>query len=198
MYAVIADSDPREHMNIVTIGHVDAGKSTISGNLLVLTGQVDKRVIEKFEREAKERNRESWFLAYVMDTSEDERAKGITIEVGRARFATDSKRFTLLDCPGHKNYIPNMIAGASQADVGILVISARKGEFEAGFEKSGQTREHALLAKTLGVKRLVVLINKMDESTVKWNKERFDGIQTKVRHYMTFAKSSQWRKFFSF
>ncbi|CAM9200140.1 unnamed protein product [Laminaria digitata] len=146
------DEDPREHLNLVFIGHVDAGKSTLSGNILYITDFVDKRTIERYEREAKQRNRESWFLAFIMDTNEEERAKGKTVEVGRAHFATDLKRYTILDAPGHNAYVPNMIQGAVQADVGILVISARKGEFETGFDRGGQTREHALLAKTLGVR----------------------------------------------
>lgn len=156
--------DTREHLNIVFIGHVDAGKSTISGQILLLTNQVDERTIQKYEKEAKEKNRESWYLAYVMDTNEEERNKGKTVEVGRAHFTTEKKRFTLLDAPGHKNYVPNMIEGTAQADVGVLVISARRGEFETGFERGGQTREHAMLAKTLGIQRLIVLVNKMDGS----------------------------------
>ena len=178
------DSDNRDHLNVVFIGHVDAGKSTISGQVLLQTGMVDKRTIEKFEREAKELNRESWFLAFVMDQDEEERAKGKTVEVGRASFETKTRRFTILDAPGHSNYVPNMIAGASQADVGVLVISARKGEFEAGFERSGQTREHAMLAKTLGVHKLIVLVNKMDEPTVKWGKARFEEIQKALKPFL--------------
>jgi len=165
--------DSREHLNLVFIGHVDAGKSTFCGQILYQTDQVDARTIEKYEKEAKEKNRESWFLAFIMDTNEEERAKGKTVEVGRAHFETKTKRYTILDAPGHKNYVPNMIAGACQADVGVLVISARKGEFETGFERGGQTREHALLAKTLGVRMLVVVINKMDDPTVVWSHERF-------------------------
>ena len=179
-----AEGDPREHLNLVFIGHVDAGKSTLSGNILYLTDNVDKRTIEKYEREAKELNRESWFLAFIMDTNEEERAKGKTVEVGRARFETEAHRYSILDAPGHKNYVPNMIMGASQADVGVLVISARKGEFESGFDKGGQTREHALLAKTLGVAYLIVVINKMDEPTVKWSKERFDECVGKLRPFL--------------
>eukprot|EP00903_Cladosiphon_okamuranus_P018854 g17342.t1 len=178
------DEDPREHLNLVFIGHVDAGKSTLSGNILYLTDFVDKRTIERYEREAKQRNRESWFLAFIMDTNEEERAKGKTVEVGRAHFATEHKRYTILDAPGHNAYVPNMIQGAVQADVGILVISARKGEFETGFDRGGQTREHALLAKTLGVRYLVVVINKMDDPTVKWSKERFDECVTKIRPFL--------------
>ncbi|CBJ48633.1 Sup35, eukaryotic translation termination factor eRF3 [Ectocarpus siliculosus] len=178
------DEDPREHLNLVFIGHVDAGKSTLSGNILYLTDFVDKRTIERYEREAKQRNRESWFLAFIMDTNEEERAKGKTVEVGRAHFDTECKRYTILDAPGHNAYVPNMIQGAVQADVGILVISARKGEFETGFDRGGQTREHALLAKTLGVRYLVVVINKMDDPTVKWAKERFDECVTKIRPFL--------------
>lgn len=167
-------ADPREHVNLVFIGHVDAGKSTLSGSILYAMGSVDERTIEKYKRDAKELNRDSWFLAFIMDQNEEERARGKTVEVGRAQFATEAKRYTMLDAPGHKNYVPAMIAGAAQADVGILVISARKGEFEAGFDRLGQTREHATLAKTLGVQKLVVVVNKMDESTVKWSKDRYE------------------------
>ena len=180
----IEEIDSREHLNIVFIGHVDAGKSTLSGSILYIMGMVDKRTIEKYEREAKERNRESWFLAFIMDTSEEERAKGKTVEVGRAHFDTDVNRYTILDAPGHKNYVPNMIAGAAQADVAVLVISARRGEFETGFEKGGQTREHALLAKTLGVRFLLVVINKMDDSTVQWNLGRYEECVAKLKPYL--------------
>ena len=178
------EEDPRAHLNLVFIGHVDAGKSTLSGSILYTMGMVDTRTIEKFEREAKQRNRESWFLAFIMDTSEEERAKGKTVEVGRAHFDTEVNRYTILDAPGHKNYVPNMIQGCCQADVGVLVISARKGEFETGFEKGGQTREHALLAKTLGVQHLVVVVNKMDDPTVNWSKDRYEECVGKLKPYL--------------
>lgn len=174
----------REHVNLVFIGHVDAGKSTIGGQILFLTGSVDERLIAKYEREAKEKNRDSWYMAYIMDTNEEERAKGKTVEVGRAQFETTAKRYTILDAPGHKNYVPNMIAGAAQADVGVLVISSRKGEFETGFERGGQTREHAQLAKTLGVAKLVVVVNKMDDPSVQWEQARFDEVQTKLSPFL--------------
>ncbi|KAG0577635.1 hypothetical protein KC19_5G168800 [Ceratodon purpureus] len=172
--------DSRQHLNVVFIGHVDAGKSTIGGQILYLSDMVDERTIQKYEREAKDKNRDSWYMAYIMDTNEEERAKGKTVEVGRAHFETEKTRFTILDAPGHKNYVPNMISGASQADVGVLVISARKGEFETGFERGGQTREHAQLAKTLGVSKLLVVVNKMDDPSVEWSKERFDEIEKKI------------------
>ena len=105
-------------------------------------------------------------------------------QVGRAHFETAKKRYTILDAPGHKNYVPNMIAGAAQADVGVLVISSRKGEFETGFERGGQTREHAQLAKTLGVSKLLVVVNKMDDPSVVWAKERFDEVETKLTPFL--------------
>ncbi|OXB71381.1 UNVERIFIED_CONTAM: hypothetical protein H355_011884 [Colinus virginianus] len=147
-------------------------------------GGVDERTIEKYEKEAKEKNRESWFLAFVMDINEEERQKGKTVEVGRAFFATPNRRFTLLDAPGHRAFVPNMIEGAAQADIGVLIISARKGEFETGFEKGGQTREHALLAKTLGVNQLVVAVNKMDDPTCEWSRTRFEEVERKLTPFL--------------
>jgi len=189
----LKEHDPRDHVNVVFMGHVDAGKSTLSGNILFLTGMVDQRTIDKFSRDAKAKNRESWFLAYIMDTDEQEREKGKTVEVGRAHFETEARRFTVLDAPGHKSFVPNMIQGASQADIGVLVISARRGEFEAGFDKGGQTREHAQLAKTLGVKELIVVVNKMDDPTVGWDKARFDEIQSALAPFLKKAGFSKKR-----
>ncbi|XP_042521722.1 eukaryotic peptide chain release factor GTP-binding subunit ERF3B isoform X3 [Dipodomys spectabilis] len=177
---VPSGASKKEHVNVVFIGHVDAGKSTIGGQLMFLTGMVDKRTLEKYEREAKEKNRETWYLSWALDTNQEERDKGKTVEVGRAYFETEKKHFTILDAPGHKSFVPNMIGGASQADLAVLVISARKGEFETGFEKGGQTREHAMLAKTAGVKHLIVLINKMDDPTVNWSSERYEECKEKL------------------
>jgi len=174
----------KDHLNIVFIGHVDAGKSTIGGHLMYLTGQVDKRTLEKYEKEAKEKNRESWYLSWALDTNLEERDKGKTVEVGRAAFETDRKQFTILDAPGHRSFVPNMIGGASQADVAVLVISARKGEFETGFERGGQTREHAMLVKTAGVRHLIIVVNKMDDPTVKWDHGRYEEIQDKLTPYL--------------
>ncbi|KAH8267507.1 hypothetical protein KR018_009767, partial [Drosophila ironensis] len=174
----------REHVNVVFIGHVDAGKSTIGGQIMSLTGMVDKRTLEKYEREAREKSRESWYLSWALDTNQEERDKGKTVEVGRAFFETDRKHFTILDAPGHKSFVPNMIGGAAQADLAVLVISARKGEFETGFDRGGQTREHAMLAKTAGVKHLVVLVNKMDDPTVNWDQTRYNECKDKILPYL--------------
>ncbi|KAF8231897.1 hypothetical protein L208DRAFT_1398248 [Tricholoma matsutake] len=188
-HAILEDlyGNVKEHLNIVFIGHVDAGKSTLGGNLLFLSGAIDKRTMEKHERDAKEAGRETWYLSWALDSTPQERSKGKTVEVGRAYFETDLRRYTVLDAPGHKTYVPSMISGAAQADVGILVISARKGEFETGFERGGQTREHIMLVKTAGVTKLVIAINKMDDSTVAWDKARYEEIKEKLT---PFAKSA--------
>ncbi|KAL3716304.1 hypothetical protein ACJRO7_007982 [Eucalyptus globulus] len=143
------EEDRKRHLNVVFIGRVDAGKSTTGGQIFFLSGQVDDRTIQKFEKEARDKCRESWYMAYIMDTNEEERVKGKTVEVGRAHFETET---TLMS-----------ISGASQADIGVLVISARRGEFETGYERGGQTREHVQLAKTLVVFKLLVVVNKMDD-----------------------------------
>ncbi|XP_064637047.1 eukaryotic peptide chain release factor GTP-binding subunit ERF3A-like [Lineus longissimus] len=180
----VCEEKPKEHVNIVFIGHVDAGKSTIGGHIMHLTGMVDKRTLEKYEKEAKEKNRETWYLSWALDTNSEERDKGKTVEVGRAYFETETKHFTILDAPGHKSFVPNMIGGASQADLAVLVISARRGEFETGFERGGQTREHAMLAKTAGVRQLIVLINKMDDPTVLWDEARYNHCVDKLKPYL--------------
>eukprot|EP00656_Telonema_subtile_P008936 TRINITY_DN14176_c0_g4_i4.p1 TRINITY_DN14176_c0_g4~~TRINITY_DN14176_c0_g4_i4.p1 ORF type:complete len:415 (+),score=137.83 TRINITY_DN14176_c0_g4_i4:52-1296(+) len=156
----------------------------IRDSLMYLTGMLDDRTLQKFESEAKAKNRESWKFAWALDVTDQERAKGKTEECGRAIFETENKRFVIIDAPGHKSFVPHMIGGASQADCAVLVISARRGEFETGFEKGGQTREHAMLAKTAGVKRLIVVINKMDDPTVEWDKERYDECVTKLTPYL--------------
>lgn len=174
----------KEHMNIIFIGHVDAGKSTLGGSILYVTGMVDQRTMDKYKREAKELGRETWYLSWALDLTNEERSKGKTVEVGRGFFETEKRRYSILDAPGHKTYVPSMIGGASQADVGILVISARKGEYETGFEKGGQTREHAMLAKTQGVNKLVVAINKMDDPTVEWSHDRYKECTTKLAQFL--------------
>ncbi|KAF5670603.1 putative SUP35-eukaryotic peptide chain release factor GTP-binding subunit [Fusarium heterosporum] len=174
----------KEHVNIIFMGHVDAGKSTLGGSILYATGMVDERTMDKYKREAKDLGRESWYLSWVMDLNKEERTQGKTIEVGRGFFETEKRRYSILDAPGHKMYVPNMIGGASQADVGILVISARKGEYETGFERGGQTREHAMLAKTQGVNKLIVAVNKMDDPTVEWSHERYQECTSKLSQFL--------------
>ncbi|KAI1419349.1 P-loop containing nucleoside triphosphate hydrolase protein [Xylaria sp. FL1777] len=174
----------KEHMNIIFIGHVDAGKSTLGGSILVTTGMVDQRTLEKYKKEAKDLGRESWYLSWALDLTSEERSKGKTVETGRAYFETDKRRYSILDAPGHKNFVPSMISGTSQADLGVLVISSRKGEYEAGFDRGGQTREHAMLAKTQGVSKLIVAINKMDDPTVQWSHDRYKECTTKLGQFL--------------
>lgn len=174
----------KEHVNIIFLGHVDAGKSTLGGSILISTGMVDERTLDKYKREAKDAGRETWYISWALDLNKEERAQGKTIEVGRGFFETEKRRYSILDAPGHKTYVPNMIGGASQADVGLLVISARKGEYETGFEKGGQTREHAMLAKTQGVNKLIIVVNKMDDPTVEWSEDRYKECTTKVVQFL--------------
>ncbi|KAM0709517.1 hypothetical protein Q7P35_003556 [Cladosporium inversicolor] len=162
------------HINVVVIGHVDSGKSTTTGHLIYKCGGIDKRTIEKFEKEAAELGKGSFKYAWVLDKLKSERERGITIDIALWKFETPKYNVTVIDAPGHRDFIKNMITGTSQADCAILIIAAGTGEFEAGISKDGQTREHALLAYTLGVKQLIVAINKMD--TTKWSEARYQEI----------------------
>lgn len=173
----------RRMINVAMVGHVDAGKSTLCGNLMIKMKKIDPRVVEMYESEAAENGRESWWLAYIMDVIEEEREKGITIEVGKAFLETQDRIVCFLDAPGHRNYVPNMISAAAQADIAALVISARPGEFESGFTKGGQTIEHILLCRGLGVEHFIVLINKMD--TINWDQDRFQSIKSTLGQYLS-------------
>jgi len=164
----------KAHINVVVIGHVDSGKSTTTGHLIYKCGGIDKRTIEKFEKEAAELGKGSFKYAWVLDKLKSERERGITIDIALWKFETPKYMVTVIDAPGHRDFIKNMITGTSQADCAILIIAAGTGEFEAGISKDGQTREHALLAYTLGVKQLIVAINKMD--TTKWSEARYQEI----------------------
>ncbi|KAI5180155.1 peptide chain release factor subunit 3 [Nematocida sp. AWRm80] len=172
-------------VSIVFIGHVDAGKSTTGGQILYLADRVDKRTLEKYEKESKEKNRESWYLSWALDSNPEEREKGKTTEVGHAFFDLPSCTVQILDAPGHKMYVPNMIQGVTQADIAVLVISARQNEFEAGFEKGGQTREHIYLAKAAGIQKICILVNKMDDPTVDWSEARYNQIVTSTKKMLT-------------
>jgi elongation factor 1-alpha len=174
----------KEHINLVVIGHVDCGKSTTTGHLIYKLGGIDKRTIDKYEREASELGKGSFKYAWVLDKLKAERERGITIDIALWKFESPKFQFTVIDAPGHRDFIKNMITGTSQADVAILVIDATKGAFEAGISKEGQTREHALLAHTLGVRQLIVAVNKMDDWTVSYSKDRFEEITQEVSNFL--------------
>ena len=174
----------KPHMNLVTVGHVDHGKSTLMGRLLYEAGFIDQRIIRQYEEEAKKLGKESFKYAWVMDKLKEERERGLTIDLSFYRFETPKYEYTLIDAPGHRDFIKNMITGASEADVAILVVSARPGEFEAGISPGGQTREHASLLKILGVNQIVVAINKMDDPQVNWSKERYEEIKNEVSRFL--------------
>jgi len=172
------------HINLVVIGHVDAGKSTTTGHLIYKCGGIDKRTIEKFEKEAAELGKGSFKYAWVLDNLKAERERGITIDIALWKFESPKFSFTVIDAPGHRDFIKNMITGTSQADVAVLVIDSSQGGFEAGISKDGQTREHALLAFTLGVKQMIVCMNKMDDKTVNYDQKRYDEIKGEVGAYL--------------
>jgi elongation factor 1-alpha len=152
--------------------------------LIYKCGGIDKRTIEKFEKEAKEIGKASFKYAWVLDKLKAERERGITIDIALWKFETQKYYFTIIDAPGHRDFIKNMITGTSQADCAILVIASPTGEFEAGIAKTGQTREHALLAYTLGVKQLIVLVNKMDEKSTNYSEARFTEIKNEVSNFV--------------
>jgi elongation factor 1-alpha len=183
---------PRDkpHISLVVIGHVDAGKSTSTGHLIYLCGGIDERTIQKYQKDAEAIGKGSFAFAWVLDKLKAERDRGITINITLTKFETEKHHYTIIDAPGHRDFIKNMITGTSQADVSILMISAQAGEFEAGVSKDGQTREHALLAFTLGVKQMCVGINKMDHPSVAYSKDRYEEIKKEAS---TFLKKSGYK-----
>jgi len=170
------------HINLVVIGHVDSGKSTTTGHLIYKLGGIDKRTIEKFEKESSDMGKASFKYAWVLDKLKAERERGITIDIALWQFETPKYHYTVIDAPGHRDFIKNMITGTSQADIALLVVPADAGGFEGAFSKEGQTREHALLAFTLGVKQMIVGINKMDAAQYK--EARFTEIKNEVQSYI--------------
>ncbi|OQR79809.1 HBS1 protein [Tropilaelaps mercedesae] len=180
-------------LNLIVVGHVDAGKSTLMGHLLYLTGNVNKKTMDKYEHEAKKLGKASFAFAWVLDETSEERSRGITMDIAQAKLETEHRNVNILDAPGHKEFIPNMIIGAAQADVAILVVNATRGEFETGFESGGQTREHTMLIRSLGVSQLAVAVNKLD--TCAWSENRFNEIVSALRPFLKqtgFGERSVW------
>ncbi|HDJ66471.1 MAG TPA: translation elongation factor EF-1 subunit alpha [Nitrososphaeria archaeon] len=170
----------KPHLNLIVVGHVDHGKSTTMGHFLTRLGVVDQRILQQYEEEAKRLGKESFKYAWILDRIREERERGLTIDLAFQKFETKKYYFTLIDAPGHRDFVKNMITGASQADAAILVISAKKGEYEVGIAPGGQAREHAFLCFMLGIRQLIVLINKMDDPTVNWSKERYEEVKQGV------------------
>jgi len=170
----------KPHLNIIIMGHVDHGKSTTTGHLLYDAGAIDERTIKAYEDEAVQMGKGTFKFAWVLDNLKEERERGVTIDLRFLQFQTKKFNYTVIDAPGHRDFVKNMITGASQADACILFCSAKKGEFEAGIGAGGQTREHAFLAFTLGIRQAIVAVNKMDDISVNYSKERYDEIKNEV------------------
>lgn len=168
----------KPHMNLVTIGHVDHGKSTLIGRLLFDTGNMREEDLRKLKELAKEFKKETFEFAFAMDKLKEERERGVTIDIMHQRFDTPKYYFTVIDAPGHRDFVKNMITGASQADAAILVCSAKEGVQE-------QTKEHVFLVKVLGVNQLVVAINKMD--TVNYDQAKFDAVKADLEKLLKSA-----------
>jgi elongation factor 1-alpha len=166
---IMASEKP--HMNLAVVGHIDHGKSTTVGRLLFETGAVPAHIIENYRKEAESKGKGSFEFAWVMDNLKEERERGITIDIAHKRFDTDKYYFTIVDCPGHRDFIKNMITGASQADAALLIVAAPDGAME-------QTKEHVFLSKTLGINQLIVGINKMD--AVKYDEKRYEEVKKQI------------------
>ncbi|MCP8317408.1 MAG: elongation factor 1-alpha, partial [archaeon] len=168
----------KPHLNLVVCGHVDHGKSTAMGHFLYDLGIVEARTIEEYAKESEKTGMGDTFkYAWVLDRLKDERERGVTIDLAFQKFETDKYFFTLIDAPGHRDFVKNMITGASQADAAVLVVSAKKGEYEVGIGPGGQTREHAFLLRTLGVNQVVVFMSKFDDFTVNFSKDRYEEVK---------------------
>ncbi|CAK5276059.1 unnamed protein product [Mycena citricolor] len=164
----------KKALSLVVIGHVDAGKSTLMGRLLYESGKMDEKTKTANERNSGKAGKSSFSWAWGLDGTTEERERGITMDIAVQSFSTPHRQITVLDAPGHKEFVPNMISGAAQADCALLVVDASTGEFEAGFERGGQTREHLILARSLGVAQVTVAVNKLDQ--VEWSRDRFEEI----------------------
>jgi elongation factor 1-alpha len=180
-------AEEKIHLSIVVCGHVDAGKSTTTGRLIFELGGIPEREMQKLKDEAKVLGKASFAFAFYMDKSKEERARGVTIACTTKEFFTPSYHYTIVDAPGHRDFIKNMISGASQADACLLMVPA-DGNFTAAIargnhklgEVQGQTRQHARLINLLGVKQLIVGINKMDCDTAKYSQDRYNEIKEEM------------------
>lgn len=170
----------KPHIKIAFIGHVDCGKSTISGHMLKMLGAIEKEKMKKLEKDASDFGKPSYKYAWAVDKLRAERERGITIDIGTEKFETAKNYFTLISTPGHRDFMKNTLTGISLGDCAVLVVSAEKNEFEAGISKEGQTRDHATLAFTLGVKQMIVCVNKMDAPSVSWSEKRFNQIKEEI------------------
>jgi translation elongation factor EF-1alpha len=176
---LVSDTTAKPNINLVVVGHVDSGKSTLIGHLLVKTGRVTDKQLRAVQKESQQIGKGSFAFAWLLDEQAEERTRGITVDVGQNHFETASRAVTILDCPGHKDFVPNMLSGAAQADAGVLVVSAQRGEFESGFH-GGQSREHAVLLHAMGVTQLIVAVNKMDNTTPAYDRGRYEEIRALV------------------
>jgi elongation factor 1 alpha-like protein len=181
-YKLEEEKENKPDINIVIIGHVDSGKSTLMGHLLYLQGEVSDKTMQKYEKESKKIGKNTFHFAWAMDEGTEERKRGVTVDIAYKNFQTSRKKVTAMDAPGHKDFIPNMISGTSAADAAILVIDSNKSAFEAGFFLGGQTKEHAVLARSLGVKQVIVCVNKLE--LMEWSQERFNYIEAQVRDFL--------------
>jgi len=174
----------KPHLNLVVIGHVDHGKSTLTGHLLLKLGAIDEKTRKEVEEAAKKAGKEAEKYAWFLDRLKEERERGVTIALSFMRFETPKYYWTIIDAPGHRDFVKNMITGASQADAALLVVSARKGEFEAGMSAEGQTREHIILAKTMGIDQVVVAVSKMDATEPPWSEARYKEVVAVLSKFM--------------
>ena len=181
-------SEGKDHLGIVIVGHVDSGKSTTTGRLLFELGGINDRDMTKLKEEAERLGKSSFAFAFFMDKQKDERERGVTISCTTKEFFTETKHYSIIDAPGHKDFIKNMISGASQADVALLMVPANKGGFETAIQKGnhregiiqGQTRQHAKLLYLLGIEQVMVGVNKMDDPTVNYSEDRYKEIQEEM------------------
>ena len=161
----------KEHMNMAMIGHIDHGKSTLLGRLLMEAGAIDPHLIDEYRKKAEAIGKATFEFAWVMDTLKDERERGITIDVAHQRFDTNKYYYTIVDCPGHRDFVKNMITGTSQADAAVLVVDAKDGIM-------AQTKEHVFLSRTLGVTQLIIAVNKMDR--VNYDQKRYEELKKEI------------------